>query len=431
MSAATQTNPGRALLAAVAALMVAGLVFLGPSGSATTTIKGDAGVILLSTGPNEGDNWVRYFADPAGPNLNVNEFDKEQPIRLVRCEVVTDGSILAIEQTGGRQGLGLVSNGLGTRDKNNCATANGQVGVSGALSLELGSEFADPSFAVDLVEIDVEAKQDADLNYGLDGGPNTLIDLNNSASDNGPDAGTGDNEIVSIGSEDGFRSVTFSATGNSKALISIEGGGDGVLAGGTERANLGVNQSLFRLVTTRTWDGELDCGGLATAGDSTGATSDGPAESAVLARGDDTKSDEPCELIPYTFQIEDDNVFFDYEDNGEGNRFLVRIDWDPGLYSPLAPPIRNVDYYNDGVDDYVPGVACTGSDDTLGEGPSIDFDYTHPVSTATDPIADGTGSDFADGTDVPVCLAGEKMVLTSAGWQQTQWWDVTGDPRWN
>jgi hypothetical protein len=428
----TQTNPGRALLVAVAALMIAGLVFLGPSGSATTTVTEDAGVILLSTGPNAADNWVRYYEAPAGSGgLDVKDFDAQQPIGLSRCKVTTDGSILAIDQTGGNRGIGLVSNGLGTRDKNNCATGNGQVGASDSLSLELGSDFTDPSFVIDLVEIDVEAKQNADLEYGLDGVPDTLFDLSNSASDNGPDSGTGDNEIAVITSEDGFRSITFSATGNSKALVSIEGGGDGLLTGGTERGELGVNQSLFRVVTTKTWDGELNCGDPASAGDSTGPSSDGPAESGALVRGEDTKPEAPCELIPYTFQIEDDSVFFDYADNSEGNRFLVRIDWDPGAYSPLTPPVRNVDYYNDGVDDYVPGVACIGSSDILGEGPSIDFDYTHPVSTAADPIADTAGSDFPDGTEVPVCLAGEKLVLTSAGWQQIQWWDVTGDPRWN
>jgi hypothetical protein len=192
-----------------------------------------------------------------------------------------------------------------------------------------------------------------------------------------------------------------------------------------------VNQSLFQLVTVKTWDGTIFCGNEPiAAGGHTGPSSAGPAEGGDLFRGDDTKPEEPCELILYTFQIEDDNVLFDFEDNGEGNRFLVRIDWDPGAYSPLAPPIRNVNYYNDDPVDYVPGVACTGSDDTLGAGPSIDFEYTHPVSTTADPIADTAATEFADGDEVPVCLAGEHMVLTSAGWQQIQWWDVTGDPRW-
>ena len=432
----TQAIPRRALLVAVVVMMIAGLAFFGPPGNAATTTTEDAGVILLSTGPNADDSWVRYYegdyGGPGGPALVVGAPDAQQPITLTRCEVETDGSILVISQTGGTRGIGLVSNGLGARDKNNCATGNGQVGVFDSLSLELGSMFVDPAFAIDLVEIDIEGKQNADLNYSLDGGTITQFDLSNPASDNGPDAGTGDNEIAAISAAVGFRKITLSATGNSKALISVEGGGDGPLVGGTERGRLGVNQSLFRVVTTRTWDGEINCGDPeVAAGDSTGPASDGPAESGALVRGDDTKPTADCELIPYTFQIEEDNVFFDYGDNGEGNRFLVRIDWDPGDYSPLAPPTRNVDYYNDGVDGYVPGVACLASNDTLGEGPSIEFDYTHPVSTTAAPIADAPGSEFVDGTEVPVCLAGEQMVLTSAGWRQIQWWDVTGDPRWN
>lgn len=417
--------------------MVAGLVFFGPSGSATTTITGDAGVILLSTGPNDSDNWVRYYegayGDPSGPDLNVDSGFVPQEILVDKCGVVTNNTILEISQTGGREGIGLVSNGFGTRDKDNCATGNGQIGRADTLTLALGSRFDNLSVAIDLVEIDIEGKQNADLHYSLDGGPDELFNLVNPASDNGPDSGTGDNEIAVIASEDGFREITLSATGSRKALISVEGGGDGdLVVPDTERARLGVNQSLFRVVTTRTWDGELLCGDPAVAA-GTDPASDGPAESGALVRGDDddTKAEEPCELIPYTFQIEDDNVFFDYGDNGEGNRFLVRIDWDPGTYSPLAPPVRTVDYYNDGVDDYVPGVACTAGDDAPGEEPSIDSSYTHPVSTTAEPIPDGEFSYFANNIEVPVCLAGEHMVLTSAGWQQIQWWDVKGDPRWN
>lgn len=449
MSVITRTRPGRALLVAVATLMIAALVFLGPSGNATTTVTGDIGIVLLSTGPDDGDNWVRYYegdyGDPDGTDLGAEDWVEDnwkdhQEITLDRCLVATTNTILEITQTGGNRGLGLVSNGFGTRDKDNCATSNGQIKGADTLTLALGSMFDDLPVAIDLVEIDVEGKQNADLEYRLDlENPYEAYDLTNPASDNGPDSGPSDNEIAVIASTEGFRSISFRADGPRKALISIEGGGDGPVVAGTEsdrldvnRERLGVNQSLFRVVTTRTWDGELDCGDPATAGNS---SEDGPAESGYLVRGDDTKPDDPCVKIPYTFQIEDTNVFFDFEDNGEGNRFLVRIDWNPGDYSPVEPPIRQVDYYNDGVDDYVDGVACTGSDDVLAEGPSIDFDYSHPFSTPESPIPDGAGSSFSDGTsdpvEVPVCLAGEQMVLTSAGWQQIQWWDVTGDPRWN
>ena len=74
------------------------------------------------------------------------------------------------------------------------------------------------------------------------------------------------------------------------------------------------------------------------------------------------------------------------------------------------------------MEDYVPVVKCVS---LLVEGPDMNPDpdpndeYEHPTV--------GEGDDAI----VPWCLAGEKLVLLETGeWQQIQWYDGAGDPRW-
>jgi hypothetical protein len=169
---------------------------------------------------------------------------------------------------------------------------------------------------------------------------------------------------------------------------------------------LGVNQTLFRLVTSQTFDGNLLCGDEKVP---TSIAGDGPALDGLVTRGSDLKSNDPCEAVPYIFQIQDDSVYFDYLDGGEGAQFIVRIDWDPSdpIVNPIAPPIREIDYTDDGVENYVPGVACVSVSGGV---------YVHPTDAA--------------GDDIPWCLIDHDIELTEDGWQQIQWWHGQGDPRW-
>lgn len=410
MAIVTRRPFGRVGLLTLAAVVLVAMLVLVPAidASGETTVEAEAGVILLSTGPDVGDNWIRYYDEDDLVSFNVDSFTDEQEIDVSKCEIITDDSILQISVAGGNQfGSGLVSNGIGVRTKNNCATGNGQVDTSQSLTftLNLANSNFGPTYAIELAEVDVEGKQDADLAYRLDDGAEQTAILN-SSSDNGPDSGTGDNTLVSITPAEPFLSVAFAPAGGGKELISVEGGGDGPLSGGSERASLGVNQTLFRLVTSQTFDGNLLCGDEKVP---TSIAGDGPALDGLVTRGSDLKSNDPCEAVPYIFQIQDDSVYFDYLDGGEGAQFIVRIDWDPSdpIVNPIAPPIREIDYTDDGVENYVPGVACVSVSGGV---------YVHPTDAA--------------GDDIPWCLIDHDIELTEDGWQQIQWWHGQGDPRW-
>ena len=423
MAVVTRRQYGRlGLLALAAALLIAMLVFI-PATDASDgiTVKTDAGVILLSTGPDAGDNWIRYYENPSSP-FDASSYDEQQFISVRRCEVTTptghsgEASLLAIAESPSSKDVGLVSNGFGVRTKNNCATSNGQISTSQSLtfSLALGDIF-DESHSIDRIEVDVEGKQNAQLEYSLDYGEGTGTKTLNSASDNGADAGVGDNLVVvipdaaTVGSAEPFKSVTFSPAGNDKELVSIEGGGDGAapIESGESRLYEGVTQTLFHIVTSQDFDGYLECGGDPTV--TRGINEPGPALSANVVRGTDLKGS--CDFdVPYTFQIETDNVHFNYLDNGEdGAQFVVRIDWDPSnpIVNPIAPPVRKINYIDDDPANYVDGVACLSVSGGV---------YLHPTDDA--------------GNDIPWCLIDHDIELTPAGWQQIQWWHGQGDPRW-
>ena len=433
MSGLARRAYGRVGLAAIAASLIAALLVFAPAINAADEPDSiDAGIILLSTGPDDRDNWVRYYADPAAAvdaegNFDVDAFTGEsQSIDLSRCAVDTDNSILHLTQSPEGRGLGLVDNGFGTRERNNCSTSNGQVEFGHTVTISLGDNFKSPSssegqyiYGIDRAEIDIEGKQNAALLYRLDqsdGGSFHTLPLRPS-SDNGPDAGLSDNIIKVIepdGDATSFASITLApgpAT-SSRALISVEGGGD---AGGGAypcpsdescvRDELGVTQTLFSVV--KLFDGVLGCdpnNSTATAG---GANEGGPALDAGLERTENWKLSE-CTLIPFVFQIDQDSVYFDYFDQDEqGAQFIVRIAWDPAdvEVDPMNPPLREIDYSGVG-DDYVPGVACAAV--------TLSGVYDHTVN----------------GVEVPWCLIEQQLVLTDAGWQQIQWWHGKGDPRW-
>lgn len=416
MAVLTRRHYGRiGLLVLAAVLLIAMLVFI-PATDASDgiTVKADAGVVLLSTGPNASDNWIRYYENPSA-SFDTSAYDQQQFINVHRCKVTTptgasgEASLLAIAESPSSKAIGLVSNGFGVRTKNNCATSNGQIGTSQSLTFSLGG-FFDSTHAIDRIEVDVEGKQNAQLAYTLNNGAGSGTKTINSASDNGADSGIGDNVVAVItgNTAELFTSVTFSPTGNDKALVSIEGGGDGAapIEAGESRLYPGVSQTLFHIVTSQDFDGDLLCG------EDRGPTSvdaDGPALDGLVSRGTDLKSTDPCERVPYIFQIQDDSVYFDYLDSGEGAQFIVRIDWDPNdvPVDPISPPVRQIDYTDDGVENYVDGVACVSVSGGV---------YVHPT--------DGGGN------DIPWCLIDHDISLTPDGWQQIQWWHGQGDPRW-
>lgn len=410
---------------AVILLMIAALAFFGPPTRAEVTIDADAGVVLLSTGPEPGDVWVRYYEDTS--SFDIESPTASQTISVNKCLAelddgsdTTDGSeeLLTITQIGGSKGLGLVDNGFGTRDKNNCATGNGQIAIGEQVTIGIGSYFED-DVRISRVEVDIEGKQNADLVYSADGVPAPFVPID-AASDNGPDSGANDNDIIEIDfALSPIETISFEPFGNSKALISVEGGGDGDLPGTTPdsiRDSLGVNQTLFALTSSRSFDGVLDCNQSRTLSD--GPAGDGIAESITVFRGpnDPLKAETCISEVYYTLNISSTEVFFDFYDvDNQGAEFFVTIEWTAGI-NPVAPPIRFVDYEDDGL--FESGRACglvTGG--TYSDPPLTTDDYVHP-----------TTDDYPDG--VPACLAYHELVPTAAGWQQIQTWHVIGDPKW-
>ena len=432
MGVLTRGRRGRLVLLATVLGLVAALAVILPtpdaSGQAPVTIEDDAGVILVSTGPGSGDNWIRYYADPVAP-LNVDAYDVQQTINVSnKCGVTNPvGSLLAISETGGTGGIGLISNGYGVKTKNNCSTSQGRIGFGQSLTFELGSFFAHDIEMV-LGEVDVEGKFGADLGYTAvgDNVHTATVDLPNT-SDNGPDAGGGDNNIAVLDPQMNFRSITFEAVGENKAEVAIEGGGDAILAGepDSERTALGVNQSLFKLVSVREFDaGDLFCGDTVPA---TQTNEDGPAEDISLGRGQNLKGD-PCVEVAYTFRIESDSVLFDVDlesDEQENANLLVRVDWEPVADSgfPFETPHRQINYFPDDPDsDFEPVVAC--------ESLEYDGDIADPLPHPEDVYEHPDDARFEGGV-APWCLAGEQLVLDESGqWQQIQWYDGAGDPRW-
>ncbi len=410
--------------------MVVALVFTVPAIDALgqedgVTITEDAGIILLSSGTS-GNNWIRYYAEPNVPNAGQSFQQanptptKQQALQInSRCTVTSDDSILELDYTNGRR-IAMVSNGLGVGSKNNCSTSEGRItGNEGqTMTFSLADvELFDDVF-IEAVEADVEAKFGTDLDFIVSHGTETAtgtFDLVK-GQDNGPDAGTGDNEIATIDQELAgmlFSSITLFPTNNS-AEISIEGGGDGSVEGGTLRTLYKANHTLFKLVSVKTFDaGDLSCGGTSTG--TADAHQDGPADAIQLWRGDNLKSEE-CLDLAYSFRIESDVVLFDanFETQPDA-QFLIKIEWDPSdpVVDPFNPPDRQIDVDFDG--NFDPVEACDGRN--VGDDPDAD--------PSADPSIDDT---FEHPDNTPWCLAGEKLVLLEDGsWQQIQWYHGEGE----
>ena len=221
----------------------------------------------------------------------------------------TNGPLVVLSSTGGTQGLGLVNNGLGVRQKNTCGTAEGRLGGTEKLTLALGTAFGDHDLIAD-AELDVEGKFNASVDVSLNGGPvvnRTLL----SASDNGPDSGVGDNDRVVLSSgQPGvklFRTMTLAAhTGE----VSLEGGGDGSYAQfaasgkvGSLGAQLATGDTLLRVV--HEFADDLSCGESRD-----GTLIGGSATSAEVTRLENDGGGE-CEDVGVTIEILEEGVLLD------------------------------------------------------------------------------------------------------------------------
>ena len=334
-----------------------------------------------------------------------------------KCGAATTGSLLTITAAGGSQGLGLVTRGLGVRQKNTCSAAEGRLGGSERLAVALGTAFGPDVFVVD-AELDMEGKFNAGLNLSLDGAAPIGRPLA-SSSDNGPDSGIGDNDRVLLSTSQSdvsaFRSVTLAASGGELAL---EGGGDATYgqyaaAGkvGPLGTAAGTADTILRLVRVKEFADDLSC-------DETRAATvvGGSASGATVTRLENVGGGA-CEDVGVTFEVLDEGVLLD-----KGTR---------GLATGTVQSVQaNVEIVWAAQPAQVPLPAR-----------EINFDPTDPAGwetvawcTAWDPMTQ-TAVHPADarfpGGVLPWCLVEEHVELQSDGTVvQIQLYDGAGDPMW-
>jgi hypothetical protein len=372
-----------------------GLAAAGATSAPSGQAGADAGILRLHLS-NSGSS-VSY----SGP-LAVSP---QQPITIsASCGVTTAGSLLQFTPTGATQGLGLVSNGLGVRTKDNCAADSGRISAGQTVTVALGSAFGS-NVRVATAELDIEGKHSASLGTALNGGPIVTRQLKNS-SDNGPDSGVRDNDRVVI--PESFRSITLSPVGGE---VSLEGGGDGTYAQYLAAGDVGLigqqlqtADTIFKLV--QDFDHAVDCLDPSVNATVIGGSATSAKFDRLLNYGATSPND--CEDIGVTLQILDVGVRLDKSTAGlqtgapQAVNARVQIVWKPQTAQVPLPPrqiaidpalvvFNNVQW-------------CTGIDAT---GRVI-----HPPN-------------------VPWCLISDHAELQADGKvQQTQIYDGAGDPMW-
>lgn len=419
---------------ALAIVMIIALAVLArpdsASGSGHLEVEMEAGVLLLSTGPDAADNWVEYYPnavlpEPGDPDADLGSPEGPKQLLLSdnRCNIALTGSLLDLEPGGGNGDAAIVDNGIGVKTKGNCSAAQGRIGPGQSITLSLGSKWDDdPAMSFKTIEVDAEGKFNAELGWELDDGRVGSEPLS-SGSDNGSDSGADDNDIATIGDQTTtpFNTITFTASGlQDNSEVSIEGGGDGTVVGGTLRPAFATNKSLFQLVRFVKYDGELGCDeenntATAVGDDGEEGEDDDPADRVLVTRLAN-KSGGACVVVPYQLVIDDvsGSVLFEpllLGDQADA-QFLVRVDWAP-YADPFSPPHRRISLSGDPAD-YTDVVACSG----LVEGPSPE-----------DPRPDND-DDIEHPPGVLWCMAGDRQDLQPDGlWQQIQWYHGGGDPR--
>jgi hypothetical protein len=330
-----------------------------------------------------------------------------------KCAASASGApaLAALTSVGGT--LGLVTHGLGVRQKNSCGPAEGRFSGNEMVTVALGSFFGSDVLVAD-AELDIEGKFNASLDVLLDG--ETLVNRTlQDSSDNGPDSGVGDNDRVLLSDEQSgvepFRTMTLSADGGE---VSLEGGGDGTYAQYSAAGKVGpigaalvpgTADTIFRLVRMHEFAGDLFCeesrtatmiGGSATSAEVTRLANDGGQE---------------CDDVGVTLEILDEGVRLDKGTTGlntlqpQAVNAMVDIEWAPQAATvPLPPRQINVDPDNPN-SQFQPVQWCLSWD-------PVTETALHPAS-------------------VPWCLVDDHTVLQGNGTVvQVQRYHGDGDPLW-
>ena len=365
----------------------------------------DKGRLDLHTG--DSGYTVKWY--PAGSasatqtqTLNVN----------AKCDVSSSGpNLITLTPTGGNGKVGAVSHGLGVKTKNNCSTEQGQVAEGQTLKVSLGS-FFNSKIRIEFAEVDIEGKRNAQLAVTYSDNSSEIRTLSNT-SDNGPDSGSSDNNLIRIPAtgEKYTTSLRFNPVmaGTNSPAIAVEGGGDG-----TNLINsFGTNASAFKLVEE--FDGELNCG------ESTPTEGDGITNAAItVMRGGQVD----CVLKPYNDDSAGSTASF--EPTGQANaQFAATIVW-PAETTQLPVPVTKIDF--DGPTGPLPVVPvqwCTGTAERNPDGTLAMY-----PADSNDGYIDYA---FIDPPELPAgaswCLLDQDVSYVNGGKMQvTEYYYGTGDP---
>jgi hypothetical protein len=316
------------------------------------------------------------------------------------------------------ESVGVVSNGLGIRTKNTCSTDSGRIAPGQSLTFTLGSAFGS-SARIDYATVDIEGKQNAQVAYLVDrrdggNGAGSVALESTKASDNGPDAGAGDNSTETIGAvnvpDDDFTSLTFSSTAES-GQFAIEGGGD------YGDAAVLTRSTKFYVVTQTLG---VECGDIVFVD-----FGSGPAGSATYTRGQagplldengDPVLDEngdpvmkPCPPIPVTLTQDATGV-------------LLALDSDPVA-------VGSTMVINWEVERYAGSVLRDAASINAELAREISFNTTTPSFEAVQ-WCSNTTPEIGFPADTPWCLISDDQVLTASQILQTQTYVGDGDPYW-
>jgi hypothetical protein len=401
-------------------------------GAAVLVIGSSVAVVTSSVAPAAGDGPVQQVDDvgvlrlhlaESGGTITFTPTGATSPTTTqvitatAKCAASTAGPLATLTSVAGPQGLGLVSNGLGVRQKNGCSTAEGRISGAERLTLALGPSFADDVFVAD-AELDIEGKFNASLIVALDGAAPLSRSLVN-ASDNGPDSGLGDNDRVVLSATQAdvepFRAMTLgAATGE----VSLEGGGDATYAQyqssgrvGPIGTTLGTADSVFRLMRVHDFADDLFCqetrnaaviGGSATSAEVTRLANDGGQE---------------CEDVGVTLEILDEGVLLDKGTTGlntgtpQAVNAMVEIAW-TAQPAEVPLPAREINFDPTDPNGWETVQWCDSWD---------------PVTQTAVHPADAR---FPSGV-LPWCLVDDNVVLQDDGTVvQVQHYHGDGDPMW-
>jgi hypothetical protein len=366
---------------------------------------------------------VLQYSESAGSPATVID---TQTFSVTRCEVTTDGRLLRFDSSTGK--VGLYNNGLGTKAKGTCSPAEGRTAAGEAFTVSLGSKFG-PSYSIDSGEFDIEGKFSATLQWVAVNG-STQVGAGSapvaSSTDNGPDAGTGDNTIVTIGSKgvssDNYTSLTLSTAAGE---FGLDGGGDGAYP---VQNSIGTNDSVLFL-SSSVYGYTVDCGEIieATSTELAGSDSAGVdsrvTELAFLRLAN--KEQAECAPIGVTVSASDvpqlDGAYFDHSATSAGGavenvRARVKIVWTVEMAGKSQAQIdaelsRDVLFAVDGQP--VPVSNCLDVPEGVAANP------LDPTSTAV----------IVHPVDTPWCLMSDARVVSGSTIVQTQYYSGNGDPR--